>query len=284
MQYRIIYTVILMGWAAGGLLAQSGWTKNKGDWYLQTDASFFSSNRYYSADGELNTGNTFYSYSLKSYAEYGLNDRFTAVLNWPLLKLQHFSVTQTAAGLGDLQMGFKYALLKKLPVAIGISAEIPMDDGQLFAQAKEVNELGIRERINLPASDGEWNFRSYLAVSQSFAGGHTYGSLSGGINLRTRGYTHQWEAGAEVGQFLWQRLWLIGKLKWQNRFGDTINRSVSFLYGEGTTYTAYNFTLLYHLSEHWRLAANYQDYSDLLTPKRNIYDGSSFSLGLAWEY
>lgn len=276
------FAFILFGLAV--VSAQSGWTKPQGRWYVQTDVSYFSSNRYYSTEGILNIGNTFQHYQLKTYAEYGVSDRLTAIGNIPWVKLQRFNVTETVAGIGDIQLGLKYALSKKLPIAFGVSVDIPTDDGRLIAQAKEVNELGIRENVNLPASDGEWNLRTNLAVSQSFAGGKTYASLYGAINFRTQGFTHQWQSGVEAGQLLFQRLWLIAKLQMQDRLSDEVNPGVSFLYGEGTTYTAYQLNVLYQFSERWRITATFQDYSDLLTARRNLYDGPSISLGVAWEY
>ncbi|MCB0632586.1 MAG: hypothetical protein R2824_32375 [Saprospiraceae bacterium] len=263
---------------------QSGWTRNKGGWYAQAEAMSFSSNNYYSTEGMRNEGNTFFSYGLKTYAEYGWSDRLTSIFNWPLLKMQHFSGTGTAVGLGDVQLGVKYALSKKWPVAIGLAVDIPTDDGKLFAQAKEENDLGIRERVNLPTSDGEFNFRANLAVSQSFNGGHSYASLYGGVNLRTQGYSHQWQSGIELGQLLFDRLWVIGKLNQQGRFSDEVNRSVSFLYGEGTTYSAYNVSLLYKVTDHFLITAAYQDFTDFLIAKRNLYDGGTVSVGVAFEY
>ncbi|PHN06880.1 hypothetical protein [Flavilitoribacter nigricans] len=265
------------------LNAQSGWTKAKGAWYAQTTVSYFASDRYYSTAGNLNIGNTFRNYTLNAYGEYGISDRLTAIVNLPLLKLQNFNVTETVAGIGDLQFGVKYGIAKKIPIAFSLAVEVPTDDGRLFANAKEVNELGIRERINLPASDGEWNVRSALAISQSI-GRTTYASWYGAINYRTEGFTHQWQSGIEAGHLFFDRLWLIGKLQVQDRLSDEVNSSVSFLYGEGTTYTAYQFNLLYHLTDHWRLTAAFHSYTDLLVARRNIYDGRTFSLGIALEY
>lgn len=267
-----------------GVFSQSGWTKTEGGWYAQTTVSYFTSDRYYSTQGNLNIGNTFRNYTLNAYAEYGISNRLTAIANLPLLKFQHFDVTETVAGVGDLQFGLKYGISTKIPIAFGLTVEVPTDDGRLVAHAKEVNELGFRENVNLPASDGEWNVRANLAISQSFGGGNTYASLYGLINFRTQGYTHQWQSGVEVGQLLFSRLWLIGKLQLQDRLSDEVNTAVSFLYGEGTTYTAYQLNLLYKLTQNWRVTASFHKYSDLLVAKRNIYDGQTFSLGLAVEY
>lgn len=266
------------------LNGQSGWTRNSKSWYAQTEAMYFSSNKYYSTEGEQNTGNTFSSMAIKTYAEYGWTDRVTLLLNWPWLKAQRFSSTKTVVGLGDLQLGLKYALSKKIPVSIGVAVDIPTGDGQLFAQSKEENGLGFNERINLPTSDGEFNVRTTLAVSHSFNRGNTYASIYGGTNWRTKGYSHQWQTGLELGQLLFDKLWLIGKLNQQGRFSDTINQGVSFLYGEGTTYSAFNVSLIYKINKHWMITAGYQDFTGFLIPKRNLYDGGTFLIGAAVEY
>jgi len=267
------------------LQAQSGWTRTAGGFYLQTDVSVFSSDDYYTVDGMLFSSDTrFRSQALKIYSEYGWTERLTLLGSFPVLKSNSFNTTDRVTGVGDIRLGAKYGLLKQIPVSIAVEAEIPTGDGTSFAQANEPNALGIRERINLPTTDGEFNVWTTLAASQSTPSGKTYGSLFGSINFRTENFSNQLQAGLEAGQLLFDKLWIIGKLQLQERLSDEPQQGVSFLYGEGTTYTAYSFTAFLNLSDHWKLTATYFDYSDFLIDKRNIYDGATFSLGVAVEY
>lgn len=264
--------------------AQSGWTKAKGQLYSQVTVSYFSSNRYFATNGNLfDSGNNFQSQSLLLYGEYGITDRLTGLANIPLVQFNSFSNTDIVAGVGDIQLGIKYALSKEFPLAISFEAAIPTSDGIQFAQAKEVNEIGIREEINLPTSDGEFNLWTTLAASKSMANGNTYGSLFASFNMRTQGFSHQVKVGAELGHLFFYQLWVIGKLNILESLSDSPNTSVPFIYGEGTTYTAASVNLLYQLNDHWSLTAIYSDYFDFLVSKKNIYDAPSISLGVAFE-
>ncbi len=280
---NLFITLILFS-VIGTSSAQSGWTREKGSLFAQAMVSGFSSADYYTLDGNhFDSDNNFRTLVFGLYGEYGLFSRFTALANLPMLKLNSFTSTETIAGIGDLKLGIKYAVSKKLPVSISVEAEIPTGDGTNFAEAKELNELGIRERINLPFSDGEFNVWSTVAVSKATTSGKTYGSVFGSVNWRTQGFSHQLQAGIEVGQFLFDRMWLIGKLRIQDSFSDEFKTNVSFLYGEGTKYTAYEVSAMYHICDQWRLVAGYSNYADFISPLRNVYAGPAISLGVALE-
>jgi hypothetical protein len=270
------------------LQAQNGWTRKAKSFYAQATLSNFSSKDYYSINGTLfNTGSTFKNSGLLLYGEYGLTDRFTLVFDMPLLVLNRFNTTKTVAGLGNATLGIKYGLFKKLPVSLQVDFEIPTDDGIKFSDAKEANELGIIEQINLPTSDGEFNIWTTLAVSQSLPNGKTFASLYSRVNFRTESFSHQFQAGLEVGHLFFDRLYLIGKLKIQEKLGGKdgeVNAGASFLYGEGTTFTSYGVTAMYNLNKQIKLVASVTDYGDFFTDRRNIYGGRTYTLGVAIEY
>ncbi len=74
------------------------------------------------------------------------------------------------------------------------------------------------------------------------------------------------------------------KLKIQEKLNSDLSQGASFLYGEGTTFTAYGLTTMYKLDNHWTIVAAFSDFTDFISAKRNIYDGFTFSLGVALEY
>ncbi|NJL75873.1 MAG: hypothetical protein HC892_13470 [Saprospiraceae bacterium] len=266
------------------LTAQNGWVRTKSSYYAQAAASLFSSSDYYSLDGDLNlNGNTFTNYALSMYGEYGITNNITLIGNIPILKINQFDVTEPALGIGDIRIGAKYKLLAQIPTTLALETEIPTGDGILFTDSKSPNALGIIEQINLPTSDGEWNFLVTLATSMSSSNGKTFGSLFGTINLRTESFSHQYKSGAEIGHYLFDRLWLIGKLQINGTLSDSPNKAVSFLYGEGTTYTAFGATAIYQLNEQLGLVFSYFDYEDFLLKRKNIYDGATFSIGVSIE-
>jgi len=281
-RYIVFIAFLLVGIRAQG---QNGWVRKAKGFYSQVTLSTFSSKDYYSTDGILfNAGSTFNSRGLLFYGEYGITDRFTAVLDLPLVMLNSFSTTETVGGVGNVKLGLKYGLFKSLPISLGVDVEIPTDDGFNFATAKEPNSLGIFEQINLPTSDGEFNFWTTLAASHSSSNGNTFGSLFASINLRTKSFSHQFQSGLEVGHLFFDKLYLIGKFKIQEKLASGSSQGASFLYGEGTTFTAYGLTTMYKCNNHWRIVAAFSDFTDFISAKRNIYDGFTFSLGAALEY
>ena len=263
--------------------AQSGWTRPQGTYYLQAQAGFFSSNDYYGTAGDhFPSDNSFQAFQINLYGEYGIHNRLTVLLQTPL-QINSFSNTESVYGLGNIELGLKYRLLPNWPLSFAVELDIPTDDGILFASAKEPNELGIIEQINLPASDGEFNVWSTLAASQSSADGKTFGSVYTRFNFRTEDFSNQWQSGFELGRNLHERLLVIAKVRVQGRFSDMPSSTGSFLYGEGTTFTAAGLTGMYQIADHWRLVGTYNYTGGWLIDQRNSYRGSTFSLGVAYE-
>lgn len=286
-QYPIYLVLLLCCLFFSSAQAQNGWTRKAKGFYTQLSISHFASNDYYSTEGQLfNEGSTFSSQGLLWFGEYGITDRLTATIDLPLLLLNRFHTTETVAGLGDIKLGVKYRLLSQFPLSLQVDLAIPTDDGIKLADVRTPNSLGFMEQINLPTSDGEFNIWTTLAASQSLPNGKTFGSLYTSINFRTEGFSHQFQAGLEIGHLFFDRLYLIGKLKVQeqlNAQNGTPNLSASFLYGEGTTYTSHTMTAMYKLNNQWNLVASMADFSGGIVERRNIYDGWTFSLGIALE-
>ncbi|WP_300022571.1 hypothetical protein [uncultured Maribacter sp.] len=266
--------------------AQSGWTREAKAFYVQASAAHFSSNNYYTTEGRLaNEGSTFNTSAFLIYGEYGITDRITAILDLPLVRLNSFSTTETVGGVGNIQLGVKYKLLKTFPLSLQVALDIPTNDGSNFAQSKNANAFGQFDEINLPVSDGEFNVWTTLAASHGFDNGKTYASAFSSVNFRTEGFSNQLQAGVELGHLFFNRLYVIGKLKIQERLSSENNvQSGSFLFGEGTTFTNYGVTSMYKVTDHFNVVAQYSDYAGFLVERKNIYDGGTFSLGVSLEY
>ncbi|WP_321826708.1 hypothetical protein [Maribacter dokdonensis] len=269
-----------------GLQAQSGWTREAKGFYLQASASYFSSNNYYTTEGRLaDQGSDFRTSGLLLYGEYGISDRFTAIVDLPIVRLNSFSTTETVAGVGNIRLGVKYKLLKSFPLSLQVALDIPTNDGTNFARSNEPNAFGQFDEINLPVSDGEFNIWTTLAASHGFKNGKTYASAFSSVNFRTEGFSNQFQAGVELGHLFFNKLYLIGKLKIQERLSSENNvQSGSFLFGEGTTFTNYGITSMYKITDHFNLVAQYSDYAGFLVDRKNVYDGGTISLGVSFEY
>ncbi len=264
--------------------AQNGWTREAKGIYAQFSLSNFSSKDYYSTEGQLfNSGGTFNSKGLLFYGEYGITNRFTAVLNLPLLMLNSFNTTETVAGIGSAKLGLKYGLSKKIPISLQVDFDIPTGNGIQLADAKEANSLGLIDQINLPTTDGEFNIWTTLAASKSF--GKTFASVFTSVNFRTETFSNQLQAGFEVGHLFFDKLHLIAKLKIQDKLNSNESSpTASFLYGEGTTFTSYGLTGIYPISNRMKLVASYSDFGDVIVERRNIYGGGTVSVGVSLEY
>jgi len=267
--------------------AQNGWTRKAKEGYVQLTASSFSSSDYYSLSGKLldQGSGTFNSLALSMYADFGIVDRLTAVANVPIIVLNNFSSTETVSGVGNIRLGLKYRLLKNFPLSFQAEAEIPTNDGINIANSKKPDSFGTFNQINLPTSDGEFNFWTTLVASQSTSDGKSYGTLHTSLNLRTEGFSNQIQAGVEVGHKLFDKLFLIGTLTIQETLAKKdIAGFPSFLYGEGTTFTRYKIMAMYDIIKGWKGVISYARFSDFLIAEKNIYSGPIFSFGLALEY
>lgn len=261
--------------------AQSGWSKKKGEIFAQLTVSTFSSDVFYDIEGNLDDsfkGNNFKQQALNFYTEYGLSDKFDLIVNAPLVRLNSFENSETAVGMGDVRLGFKYQFIKIVPTSISIEAELPVDDGQNLIKQNDTNQ-----EINLPTSDGEINFWFTLATSGSLPNGKAYASAYGALNKRTKDIPSQIRIGGEIGYLFFDKLWLIGKIHVQETISSE-DLDSNFLFGGGTEHTSFGGNIFYKLDENWRITASYYNFGNFLTQQRNQYDGGTYSLGVALEF
>ncbi|MHA7128099.1 hypothetical protein [Algoriphagus namhaensis] len=278
---------ILLGWLLSftvfPVLAQSGWTKQKREGFYQLSFQTFSSEDYYTLDGDLLNTNAFGQQSLVFYGEYGLTDRLTLIANLPLQVWNGFSTTETVSGLGDLRLEFKQALLKKyLPLTLSVAPEIPTGRANHFAQST-INDF---EEINLPSGDGEFNVWTTLASSFALPNAPFYGSIFAAYNFRTSyddvSFSDQVAIGAEIGYKIADKVWVNARLNGLNSVDDVLV-ATDFVRGDGTEYTSYSFGASVPVYKGIHLTVNYRDFADFLYQRRNIYSSGVFSFGVYFE-
>lgn len=262
---------------------QSGWTKSKKEGFYQLAFNRFSSEDYYTLEGEKLKTNEFTQNSLVFYGEYGISDRFTVIANWPLQVWNGFSSTETVSGFGDLRLEFKHALLKKyLPLSISVAPELPIGRANNFAQST----LNDFESINLPSGDGEFNVWTTLAASFALPNAPLYGNLFGSYNLRTQyqgvSFSDQLGFGIEVGYKIANLIWINSRLNTLSSVED-IQVITDFVRGDGTEFTSYSFGTAIPIYQGIHLSLNYRNYADFLVARKNIYSAGTVSLGLYYE-
>lgn len=289
MKFRIVFVMhlvlpgaLLCMLLAENVYAQSGWTQKKGDYLVKAFVNYTHSDRYFSLAGEEVQTSKYVQWVSGIYAEYGISDRLTALMNWPTLKHHYFETTEKITGVGDMAVGLKYKLFKgSFPLAISFMPEIPIAKANNFAQNKEISF----ERINLPTGDGEWNFLTNLAASASFHPFPAYASLGTTFNYRTSfeglEFNHQLSAYLEGGVKVADIFWVNASLNTQSTLGESV--VTDFVRGEGTEYTAYKLGILYPFSERWSLDVAYFNFADFLVERKNLYSSGVFSVGILYE-
>lgn len=258
-----------------GARAGGGWVKKKRSFYGKVSVSSFRSNKYYSLLGNLNDqGAQFRQTSVNLYAEYGLTDRLTVILNTPLFRANRFANTGTTSGFGDAMVELKYGLLtRKIPVAISIAPSFPTGKSRALVANRDVPG----NFINLPIGDGELNIWTRGYASSSL-GNNTYVSADAGYNFRTQGFTNQYTFGGEIGHRFGEKLWINGTLRQFATAGTPNPNKGSFVYGEGLEYVGYSVGAAYSVSQQISLTV---DYANLLGRRQNVYSGPMVGVGLS---
>lgn len=267
-----------------GLSAQSGWTREPGQGYVKASALVFGSDQYYNLAGEALTTSQFRQQAVQFYGEYGLTKRLTFITSLPMLKVNSFETTEAVAGIGDLHAELKYALLKgSFPVALSIAPELPTGSWNNYAQ----NKMTSFERINLPTGDGELNIWSTVAASHSFYPFPAYVSVYGAFNYRTgfsgNDFRNQVKTGVEIGYQIKGKLWVNGRLAAQKTLGQP-GAPIDFIRGDGTEYTSLGLGAAYSISSKMSVTFEYQNYTDLIFARKNLYSGNVISAGISYEW
>ena len=264
--------------------AQSGWSKNKGDFFGLAGFQFYATDKYFTLAGDEIETSEFSQQSYQLYAEYGVLERFTTIVNFPVYVNNGYETTERVGGIGDFTLGLKYQLLKKyVNVAYTFAPQIPTAQPDRYARNKE----NAFDRINLPTGDGEWNFWNTLAISQSLSKKPLYGTLYGSYNIRTKYEEHtfndQYIVGAEVGYQFFGKSWINAKLLFQNTVGET-DGFTDFVRGDGSEFTALSLGITYEFIPQWNVMFKYFAYTDWIVSRKNIYAPNVFSVGVFFDY
>lgn len=208
------------------LLAGGPWPQPKGSGYFKLYQWWLSYDEHYTDSGLLDPNVTTGVYNTTLYAEYGLTDRLTGVLNFPFFSRNTMNnlISQTTGetlvpgealnSLGDTELGVRYALSQpgsRLPIALSLTLGLPLG-----------NDLG-GEQENLQTGDGEFNQLLQIHAGSSLSPS-LYWSAYVGVNNRTNGFSDEFRWGLEAGiNFIDSKLWIVGRLQGNESFfnGET---------------------------------------------------------------
>jgi len=262
--------------------SQSGFTREKQNFFVKADYQFYNSVNYNNNKGTEIETSRFSQKTFSLYGEYGISERFAINANIPVFRLNGYETTNAVAGVGDLSVELKYALKKgKFPIAVSIAPNLPTGTQQLFANSK----LNNFDKIDLPTGDGEFNIWTTAAISHSFYPKPMYASAFTSFNYRTkykdRNFQNQFQTGVEFGYKFVNKLWLSGKIFVLTGVGPQ-PMFADFIRGDGSSFTGVTINTLYELGKHLGLSAQYFRCNSLIVDARNNYAACTFSFGLTY--
>ncbi|MEM6828944.1 MAG: hypothetical protein AAGA66_21095 [Bacteroidota bacterium] len=270
--------------------AGGGWTQKKGKGYYKVSEWWISATQHFDNVGNIDPNATIVLANTTLYAEYGITDKLTGVLFFPFFSHSHINTQISATngsvlgqgdainGIGDSELSLKYKLNNKSPFATSVSVLFGLPTG---------NESGGREG-NLQTGDGEFNQMIRLDVSRSVVldqNFSAYGSLYGGVNNRTNGFSDEFRFGLEVGISIKEKVWLINRFdvleSMQNGRTTASGSDGSTLFANNSEFQSYTLEGAYYVTEKVGFSASYSTAIDGAL----IFASPSYSVGvfLDWQ-
>ncbi len=262
---KIIFSIVLLSFSLSTLFAGGPWPQKKGFGYFKLSEWWVVFDQHYTDTGLIDPNVTTGVFNTSLYAEYGLTDRFTGILNAPLLSRNYMNnlVSNTTKEvlipgeaintIGDIDVGLKYGLTKegaKLPLSATLILGLP------------TGKTGGGTQGNLQTGDGEFNQMIKIDAGGGFSVKNTslYMSTYVGFNNRTNGYSEEFRYGVEAGVGLInKKLWLVAKLDAVESLknGDTAETVTSTsLFANNTEFVGIGFETNYYITKKFGISAS----------------------------
>ena len=268
------------------VMAGGGWPKKKGEGYYKLTQWWIVSDKHYTSTGGTDPNVTTGIFNTSLYAEYGITDRLTGVLNFPLFgRMYHNDIVSATTGMvteegesinsiGDTDIGVKYGISKP---------------GSFFAFAGTAvlglpfgNSSGGSDGA-LQTGDGEFNQMIRFDLSKSFSLGKISGfaNVYGAFNNRTKNFSDELRFGGEAGlSFIKNRFWFIARLdileSLQNGLSSADGSSGVTIFANNTEFAAYGYEAAFYITEKFGVSAAYAS----AFSGRIIFASPSYSVGL----
>ena len=256
------------------LLAQSPWTKEKGDLFVNISYSTISDYDEVFGDPDYFTNGKITDNTYQIYSEYGLSDKISLIVNIPFknISLDEFKFCNGNACIGDdynetafgnISLGIKHQYYNKGWV---ISGQFVTEFNTSTFDAKS----GIRTGYDA------YTFTPQLLAGKSF--GKTFFQSHIGVDLRTNDYSNNFKIGGEFGGKVLKNIWLIGFVDFVESFedGNRINYNpLNGLYQNDQEYGAYGLKTILELCDLGITASFANAFSGNNVPKQ-----SAFSIGI----
>lgn len=272
---------VLAAWllAVASAHAGGGWTRKKKKGYVKGGVTTVSTDRYHPLTGGTVETARFRQQVYSLYGEYGLTDRLEATLSFPFFRRATFPDLTPGQGVGDPEVGLRYGLLTgRWPLAVGVAVEAPLGNPNEFGRGKSDPTMFLR----LPTGDGEWNVWTRASLSHSLTQLPAFFTVHVGYNQRTGGFTSQYTYGAQAGYQFFDKAWLTATFRTlDNVRAPNLSKFGAIGLGEGVAYSTAGLGASYAVTKN--LSAT-TDWAFGFGKLRNVYSGSQYTFGLAWEW
>lgn len=263
---NIIYAVLIMSLLPISIQAGGGWPQPKGKAFIKLSEWWTSSNQHYTDAGLIDPNVTLGIYTTSLYAEYGITNRLTGIVYFPLFSRALINNTVSATtgeilnggdainGLGDTDISLKYGLTGSgSPISVSASVLFGIPIG---------NDLGGKD-LNLQTGDGEFNQLFQIDAGSGFQLGSVsaYANVYAGFNNRTGGFSDEIRFGFEAGvAALDSKLWLIGRFnRLDSRENGTLGNTSSgtSIFSNNAEYSSVGVELSYKLTNKLGVSAGF---------------------------
>ena len=256
------------------LLAQSPWTKEKGDLFVNVSYTTISDYNEIFGDPDYFTNGKITDNTYQIYSEYGLSDKTTFIASIPFknISLDEFKFCNgnTCIGedfnetaFGNISLGIKHQFYNKGWVI----------SGQFVT---ELNTGSFDEKSGIRTGYDAFTFTTQLLAGKSF--GKTFFQSHIGVDVRTNDYSNNFKIGGEFGGKVLKNIWLIGFVDVVESFedGNRINDNpLNGLYQNDQEYGAYGVKAILQLCDLGVTASFANAFSGNNVPKQ-----TAFSIGI----
>ncbi len=276
-----IFALLLVLISSVSVFGGGGWPQKKGEAYIKLSEWFIIASEHYTSQGQIDPNQTAGLYNTTLYAEYGVTDRFTVVVNFPFFSrgvLNNIISSTNGAtivegdainGVGDIDFTLKYGIFQSEKIAISASFVAGLAIGQ---------SAGGRD-ANIQLGDGEYNqmLRLDFGIPFNVSNASLYANLYGAYNNRTNGFSDEIRFGGEIGAGLVKdKLWLVAKADAvQSTFNGDRAEATASIFANNAEFFMFTAEVSYEFTENFGISFAFG------TPLsgRIVYAAPSYSFG-----
>ncbi|WP_462247864.1 hypothetical protein [Ekhidna sp.] len=271
---RFILILTASVFVSTAAMAGGGWTKPKGKGYYKVSHWWVNAAKQYTFDGSTAASVKEGIFNTSIFAEYGVTDRFTAIVNLPYSKSANSN--ESITGIGDTDVAFKYRLTNSDKFVLSGTLLLGLPLGE------DAGGTGG----TLQTGDGEFNQMVRFDLSKSFQLGsvNAYGNVYSAYNNRTDDFSDEFRAGIEVGGgFLDNKIWAILRFdvveSLENGVESTALSDGATIFANNTEYFAYTYEIAGYITDKIGVSAS----TASVFSASNIFAAPSYSLGVFFD-